>query len=156
MVLLVVQPLLVGGYLPGVPRRSGRYLHRWTGALLVTAVILHVAGLWRTSPSDMIDALLFVSPTLFSPWGGAAMWAIFAAALLAVFRLRGSLRLRAWRLGHSGLVLAAVLASVMHALLIEGTMGPLSKVLLCGVAIAAIAKVLFDLRAWKTLTRPRG
>jgi len=36
----------------------------------------------------MIDALLFTSPTPFSPFGVIAMWAIFAVALLAALRRR--------------------------------------------------------------------
>ena len=34
---------------------------------MAVAVVIHVAGLWITSPPDMIDALLFTSPTPFSP-----------------------------------------------------------------------------------------
>lgn len=69
MSLLLLQPLLAGGLLPGLRGPRGRKLHRRTGALLVSAVILHVAGLWITSPPDVIDALLFRSPTPFSAWG---------------------------------------------------------------------------------------
>ena len=52
-------------------------------AVLVIAVVLHVAGLWVTSPPDVIDALLFVAPTPFSNWGIIAMWALFATGLRA-------------------------------------------------------------------------
>ncbi len=65
--LVLVQPLLMGGYLPGVSAYLGRRAHHWVGAVLVLAIIVHVAGLWITSPPDMIDALLFSSPTPFSP-----------------------------------------------------------------------------------------
>ena len=68
MALMLIQPLLAGGYLPGLPAIRGRFLHRWTGAVLVAAVVGHVAGLWITSPPDVIDALLFRSPTPFSAW----------------------------------------------------------------------------------------
>src|ERR1700742_4249014 len=103
--LMLVQPLLMGGYLPGLSAWRGRRAHRWIGGALVVAVVVHVAGLWITSPPDMIDALLFASPTPFSPWGVTAMWAIFAVALLAIFRRR--LRLRTWRIAH--LLLAVVI-----------------------------------------------
>ena len=64
--LVLVQPLLIGGYLPGLSAIRGRLAHRWIGGALVVAVIIHVGGLWITSPPDVIDALLFASPTSFS------------------------------------------------------------------------------------------
>ena len=87
---MLVQPLLIGGYLPGLSGRIGRRAHHWIGGALVVAVVIHVGGLWITSPPDMIDALLFASPTPFSPFGVIAMWAIFAVALLAAFRRRSA------------------------------------------------------------------
>jgi hypothetical protein len=72
--LVLVQPLLIGGYLPGLSAYRGRRAHHWIGGTLVVAVVIHVAGLWITSPPDMIDALLFTSPTPFSPFGVIAMW----------------------------------------------------------------------------------
>ena len=156
MALLLVQPLLAGGYLPGLPMRRGRQVHRWIGVTLVTAVVAHVAGLWVTSPPDVIDALLFASPTPFSAWGVVAMWALFAAALLAVLRRRLHIRPRVWRLGHSALVAVVVAGSVVHAMLIDGTMGTPSKAALCALALAATIKVLIDLRAWTLLTRRRA
>lgn len=155
MALILVQPLLAGGYLPGLTRWRGRQVHRWIGSMLVAAVVVHVAGLWLTSPPDVIDALLFTSPTPFSAWGVIAMWALFAAALLAVLRGRLRIRARVWRLGHTTLVALVVLGSVVHAMLIEGTMGTMSKAALCALALAAIVKVLIDLRTWTLLTRRR-
>ena len=156
LALLVLQPLLAGGSLPGVPLRRGRQLHRWVGLALVLAVILHVAGLWLTSPPDVIDALLFVSPTPFSAWGVVAMWAIFGAALLALLRRPMRIGVKSWRLGHSALVLIIVLGSTVHAVLIYGTMGTVSKTLLCLLAVGATLKTLKDLRTWALLKRRRG
>lgn len=144
--LMLVQPLLIGGYLPGFSVYRGRRIHRWTGALLVLAVVIHVGGLWITSPPDVIDALLFSSPTPFSNWGVIAMWAVFSVALLASFRHR--LRLRTWRIVHTCLVVVIVLGSTVHAFLIEGTMETISKVALCVLVIAATIKVIADLRVW--------
>lgn len=96
--LVLVQPLLIAGYLPGLSAYRGRRTHYWIGGALVAAVIVYVAGLWITSPPDMIDALLFASPTPFSPWGVIATWAIFAVALLAAFRRKLGLGPRAWRI----------------------------------------------------------
>lgn len=142
--LLLVQPLLIGRYLPALSPQRARQLHRLVGAVLVLMVVIHVGGLWITSPPDVIDALLFASPTPFSIWGVIAMWAVFGAALLAAFRRRLRLRLTTWRTLH--LAFAAVIASggVVHALLIEGTMEALSKIALCICVSAAMIKVMVD------------
>ncbi len=143
--LLLVQPLLIAGYLPGLSPMHARRVHRWIGGALVVAIVVHVAGLWITSPPDMLDAFLFRSPTLFSPFGVVAMWAIFATALLALVRRR--LRLRTWRLTHLSLAAVIVGGSVIHGLLIEGTMETMSKAALCALVVAATVKVGLDLLA---------
>lgn len=146
LALVLAQPLLAGGYLPGLPARPGRRLHRWVGAALVALIAAHVALLWLTSAPDVIDALLFDSPTPFSAWGVIAMWATFAAALLAA--LRGRLRIapKTWRLAHKAFAVVIVIGGVVHALLVEGAMGTVSKVVLCALVVAATAKVMVDLR----------
>ncbi|MEM0949388.1 MAG: ferric reductase-like transmembrane domain-containing protein [Pseudomonadota bacterium] len=154
--LCVLQPLLAGGALPGVSARLGRAVHRWVGLGLLLSVLIHVGGLWLTSPPDVVDALLLRSPTPFSAWGVAAMWALFAAAGLALVRRRLKLTPRAWRLGHIGLVTITVAGTVAHALLIEGTMGPVSKIMLCLVAVAALVKTLIDLRVPALIRRVRS
>ena len=133
--IALAQPLLAAGWLPGLRLWRGRRVHRVLGVVLVAAVIVHVAGLWLTSPPDIEDALLLRSPTPFSVWGVAGMWALFAAALLAIFQRR--LPPLVWRIGHTSLVSIVVLGGVIHAMLIEGTMEPTSKALLCGLTIAA-------------------
>lgn len=147
MSLLLLQPLLAGGLLPGLAGPRGRRLHRWTGAFLVTAVILHVAGLYVTSPPDVIDALLFRSPTPFSAWGVIAMAAVFATALLAVFRRRLLVSPRSWRRAHMVLALVIVIGSVVHALLIEGTMEGWTKAGLCLAVAVVTGKVVVRLKA---------
>jgi predicted ferric reductase len=149
MGLLLLQPLLAQGLLPGLSVLGGRRVHRWSGAVLVALVLLHVIGLWIFSPPDVIDALLFRSPTPFSVWGVIAMWAIFAAALLAVFRR--ALRPRLWRLGHATLVGIAVTGSVLHAVQIDGTMESVSKWVLCGAVLAATGLALSRIKL-----RPRA
>ncbi len=139
MSLLLVQPLLARARLPGLNVRQSRTVHRATGAALVAGVVVHVTGLWVTSPPDVVDALLFRSPTPFSAWGVIAMWAVFAAAMLAVFRRR--LRPRLWRAAHLGMALVIVTGTVVHALQIEGTMETVSKVALCALVIAATISV---------------
>ena len=144
LALLLLQPLLAAGLLPGVSVLHGRRIHRVTGILLVLAVVLHVAGLWITSPPDVIDALMFRSPTPFSAYGVVAMWAVFASALLAILRRR--MRPRLWRLGHGTLAGLIVVGTILHALLIDGTMETVSKTILCAAIALATLKVLSTLK----------
>jgi predicted ferric reductase len=140
--LVLVQPLLIAGYLPGLSAYRGRRAHHWIGGALVLAVVIHVGGLWITSPPDMIDALTFTSPTPFSPFGVIAMWAIFAVAFLAALRRR--LGLRTWRIAHMTLAVVIVVGSVVHGMLIEGTMEMMSKAALCALVLAAAIRVMVD------------
>lgn len=149
LALLLLQPLLAAGLLPGV---RGRVIHRWTGAALVLCVVTHVAGLWITSPPDVVDALLLVSPTPFSLWGVIAMWAVFATAVLALLRAR--MRIRNWRRAHIALAVVIVAGTVLHSLLIDGTMETVSKAALCAAVLAATLKVGLD-RRW-LFRRARG
>jgi predicted ferric reductase len=152
--LVLVQHLLIGGYLPGLPAYRGRRAHHWIGGALVVAVVIHVGGLWIASPPDLIDALLFTSPTPFSPFGVIAMWAIFAVALLAALRRR--LRLRTWRIAHMSLAAIIVVGSVVHGMLIEGTMETVSKATLCALVLAATIKVMVDLWPLRKRATSRG
>lgn len=153
--LMLIQPLLIGGYLPGLSPNLGRHLHRWIGGLLVLSVAIHVGGLWTASPPEVIDALLFVSPTPFSDWGVIAMWAVFATALLAALRRRLRIHPRTWRSVHSFLAVVIVAGSVVHGMLVEGAMETVSKVALCVLVLVATMKVLIDLRVWARRTTPR-
>ena len=152
---LLIQPVLIGGYLPGLSGPRCRRVHRRVGGVLVAAVVIHVAALWITSPPDVIDVLLFASPTPFSVWGVIAMWAVFAAALLAALRQRLSLQVRTWRLCHTALVVVVVLGSVVHAMLIEGTMEIVSKAALCALVLLATIKTVIYRRAWASRAASR-
>src|ERR1044072_7626635 len=154
--LMLVQPLLIGGYLPGLSAYRGRRVHHWIGGALVLAVVVHVAGLWFTSPPDMIDALTFTSPTPFSPFGVVAMWAIFAVALLALLRRRLGLGPQTWRIAHMSLAVIIVAGSVVHAMLVERTMETVSKAALCALVVGAAVKIMADLRVWRKRARSRG
>ena len=155
LALLLVQPLLIGGLLTGLSAHRARKVHRVVGATLVVAVLVHVGGLWITSPPDVVDALLFASPTPFSNWGVIAMWAVFGLALLAGFRRKMQLSLRNWRIAHALLAVVIVPATIVHALLIEGTMETASKVVLCVVVLAATIKVILDLAFRISRSMPR-
>ena len=154
--LMLVQPLLIAGHLPGLSAYRGRRVHHWIGGALAAAVVIHVGGLWITSPPDMIDALLFASPTPFSPFGVIAMWAIFAVALLAALRRRLGLRPRTWRIAHMLLAIVIVAGSVVHGMLIEGAMETVSKAALCALVVAAAIKVMVDLQVWRKRRTLRG
>jgi hypothetical protein len=119
------------------------------------AVVLHVGGLWITSPPDMADALLYSSPTPFSPWGVTAMWAIFIVALVAALRRRWGLTPRTWRIVHLSLAVVIVIGGVVHAMLVEGTMETMSKAALCVLVVAAALKVMAD-RVWRKRAASHG
>ena len=150
LALLLFQPLLAIGALPRVGLLTGRRVHRWLGAALTIFIVLHVAGLWVASPPDVIDALLFRSPTSFSLWGVIAMWAVFGTAFFASLRRILRIHPRIWGRVHSALALVIVGGTIAHALLIEGTMESISKVFLC--ACVGIA-TLFALH--KALRKPQ-
>ena len=80
--LMFLQPLLAGRALPGLSAIQHRVSHRSIGIAITLLVVLHVLGLWITSPPDVIDALLFVSATPFSVWGVIAMWSVLITACL--------------------------------------------------------------------------
>ncbi len=147
LALLLFQPLLAATALPGLKVSSQRALHKVTGGVLLLALGVHVIGLWLTSAPDVIDALLFVSPTPFSAWGVVAMWAICAAAGMALIRRRRVITPRTWQRVHAGLGTVVVLGTVVHALLIDGTMELLTKVGLCAAVLAAQAWALY--RVWR-------
>ena len=116
-------------------------------------VLAHVIGLWITSPPDVIDVLLFRSPTPFSVWGVLAMWAVFAVALIVALRRRLAWRPMTWRRVHASLALVIVVGTVVHALQIEGTMELFTKLGLCVLVLLATVKVIFDLQLWTKRTR---
>ena len=99
----------------------------------------------------MVDVLLLRSPTPFSLWGVAAMWALFAAGLVAALRRRFSLGV--WRVVHTALVVIVVTGTVVHALLIDGAMETVSKWALAVMLGVATLKTISVLRCWRTLRR---
>ena len=153
LAVLLVQPLLAAGLLPRLPIQLGRVVHRWSGLVLLLAIAAHVVGLWITSPPDMIDALTFRAPTLFSVFGVVGMWALLAAALLAAIRKKRWLRPQVWRFSHVFAASAIVAASVSHAMLIEGTMGALSKAALCAAVLCALIWTVWQVKPWRGVRR---
>ena len=81
------------------------------------------------------------------------MWAAFAAALLALLRRR--IGLRVWRPAHFGLVTVVVAGTVVHALLIDGTMEAISKAALAVACLAALGAALLRLKPWLILVKRR-
>lgn len=153
--MLFLQPLLAAGYMPGLRGPRGRRVHARLGAVLVLCVVLHVGGLFVTSPPDTLDALLLVSPTPFSVYGVTALWGIVITALLVGFRRRLRLAPQLWRWLHNGLAFVVVVATVIHAVQIEGAMGNVSKALLCIAVLLATAASLLDLRVLRPILQSR-
>lgn len=147
MEVLLLQPLLAGRSLPGLSPRLSRRLHAAGGALLVAAVAVHVGGLAVTSPPDVVDALLLRAPTAFSVFGVVALWGVVATAVLALAR-RG-LSAAAWRIAHLSLAAVIATGSAIHAILIDGTMGTVTKIALCVLVAAATMRV--TVRFWPRL-----
>jgi hypothetical protein len=77
------------------------------------------------------------------------MWAIFAVALLAGLRRRLGLRQPTFRIAHMLLAVIIVVGTVVHGMLIEGTMETVSKAALCALVLAAAIKVMADRRVWR-------
>lgn len=146
--LLLLQPMLAGGFLPGLSSLQRIRFHRWVGATLTVSLFIHLVGLWVTSPPDVVDALLFVSATPFSIWGVIAMWSVLATVLLVLYRRKLRLSSRVWRLIHQCLAVVTVVGSVVHALMVEGTMEMLSKVVLCLCVVVATGCAIWH-RAFK-------
>jgi len=149
LALMLVQPLLAAGYLPGIGSLRGRGWHRWLGYALLLGAVLHVGELFVTSPPDTLDALLLVAPTSFSVYGVIAFWCLVATALLVAVRRR--IRPVLWWHLHNGLALILALATVIHALQIDGAMELFSKAVLCIAVLVASWVALFDLRVRRPL-----
>lgn len=146
LLLFLLQPLLAGGHIPGLRPRTARIWHRATGSVIVLAVVAHVGGLYLTSPPDTFDALLLVSPTPFSLYGVVALWGMIITAILVMLRRRLPLRFLHWAVLHNVLAVIIVTSTVVHALLIEGTMGPVSKSITCLAVVGTTLWVVWDMR----------
>lgn len=143
LALLLVQPLLAAGFLPGISRLLGRQWHRWIGTAIVLAILLHVGGLYWASPDDIADALLLVAPTPFAVYGVIGLWCSILTALLVAARARLPLRYSAWRLLHNALAVLIIVPSLVHAVLIEGAMEPISKLALAALVLVATVFALY-------------
>jgi DMSO/TMAO reductase YedYZ heme-binding membrane subunit len=68
--------------------------------------------------------------------------------LVAVLRRRLRWRPKTWQKIHSTLALGVVMGGAAHAFLIEGTMEPVTKAILCVAAVVVTLKAIRDLRIW--------
>jgi len=155
LALFLIQPLLAAGYVPGLHPSVARRLHRAIGGVIAVGVLLHVGGLYITSPPDALDALLLVSPTPFSVYGVIALWGMMLTVLIVALRRRLRLRPVVWNTIHNGLALVVVIATIVHALQIEGTMEPVSKWVLSGAVLVVTTATIAYLRMIKPLLRRR-
>ena len=149
LTLLLLQPLAASSQLPGVKFNVARRIHLILGTSIIAFVLMHIAGLWVTSPPDMVDALLFRSPTPFSVWGVIAMWALLAVGLMAGYRKRWTFGPAGWRVLHGILVTITVLGSVVHAILVEGAMEPVTKLVLCVSVLITLGIAMVARKTWR-------
>src|SRR4051794_41937733 len=70
--LLLVQPLLIAGYLPGLSAYRARRAHHWTGGVLVTAGGVPGGGAWGAKPPGKLHPPPFPSPAPVFPLRGVA------------------------------------------------------------------------------------
>jgi len=154
--LLLIQPLLAAGYLPGLSPTQARRWHRWVGSTLALAVVIHIGGLYLTSPPDTLDALILASPTPFSVYGVIGLWSLVLTVVLVAARSKLGLRPPLWRVFHTILASVVVVSSVVHALLIEGTMGTTSKIILCAAVLIVTAATMINLRVVRPLLQNRS
>jgi predicted ferric reductase len=155
LALFLVQPLLAAGYLPGPSVLAERRWHRWLGTMIVVTVGLHIGGLYLSSPEDITDALLLVAPTPFSVYGVIGLCGVVLTAILVAVKSSAGLRYASWRILHNALAVVVVVSSIVHALLIEGAMGAVSKLILCGLILAATIFVLFRVHVTKASVKDR-
>lgn len=153
LTLLLVQPLLVIGYLNGVSLTRQRRWHLWSGALLVFSVALHISALYITSPDDITDALLLRSATPFSVYGVIGSWGVVLIVILVVLRARIKIPAKLWKAIHAIFAAIVVVASVVHALWIQGAMGTASKWVLCGTILIATGYAVHRLEILQSVFR---
>lgn len=142
--LILLQPLFISGDLPTTTPRQARKYHRMIGIGIVFFIVVHVAGLYWVSPMDVMDVLLFRSPTPFGLWGAIGFYALFALSLVLLFK--GRLSLKTWQQAHLTLAALIAITSILHAIQIEGTMETVSKWLVSLFILGAIARLLWFVR----------
>ena len=153
--LLLVQPLLAIGYLTGVSLGRQRRWHLCSGTLLVVSIALHIGALYVTSPDDMTDALFLRSATPFSIYGVIALWGVLLIALLVAFRSKIKIPIKKWKTLHAVIAAIVVVASIIHALWIQGAMGTVSKWVLCGTIVLATGYAVVHLETLQAIFRKR-
>ena len=107
-------------------------------------LIVDIVALYLTSPADIADALLLRSATPFSIYGVVGFGGVLLIAALVLFRSK--IPTGHWKTIHVIIALIVVLASVIHALWIQGTMGLVSMWLLCGVILLCTMYAVIKLK----------
>lgn len=153
--LLLIQPLLAANYLPGLHLARARKWHHWVGIAIILCVAGHIGGLYLTSPPDTLDALLLVAATPFSVYGVVAMWGILLTAILVLLRRKLGIGYAPWRMIHNALALVVVIATVIHAVQIEGAMGTISKWTLSIAVLLMTLATVFHLRVIRPISSRR-
>jgi predicted ferric reductase len=103
----------------------------------------------------MTDALLLRSATPFSIYGVIALWGVLLIALLVAFRSKIKIPIKKWKTLHAVIAAIVVVASIIHALWIQGAMGTMSKWVLCGTIVFATGYAVVHLETLQAIFRKR-
>ena len=145
LVLLLIQPVLATAVLKGISPVQQRRWHLRTGILLVISLLVHIGALYLTSPDDMTDALLLRSATPFSVYGVIGLWGILLTATLVTVKSRLKISSKVWKGLHVSLAVIVAIASIVHALWIQGAMGVVSKWVLSAAIVVATGYAIYKL-----------
>ena len=115
--------------------RLARVILIW--ASLAAAICVPIAAAAASPLLKWRDAIYIV----------AGFAGIVALGLLLVQPFRRRLGLRTFRMAHMSLAVVIVVGSVIHGMLVEGTMETMSKATLCALVLVAATKVMADLWA---------
>lgn len=146
LALLLIQPLLAAGYLPGLSPVQARRWHRRAGVGDRAVRGDPCRRPVRDQPArhDRRAVAGRADPVLGLRGGGDVE--PLPGRRLVPLRRRTRLGPRGWSLLHNLLALVVVVATALHAVQIEGAMEPVSKTALCGLVLIATAAALIDVR----------
>lgn len=139
--LLVIQVLLPTPWLRGIIIGDDSRVHRLLGIAIAVIVIVHVGGLYVTSPDDIADALVLQAPT-YSRLGVLSAWCLALSLGLALARRKLALTYSDWQIVHAFLAVVVVTTAVAHTVMIRGTLDGPVEVLLCGAAVIAVSAAI--------------
>jgi hypothetical protein len=131
---IAVQPLFAAAG----PR--GRRVHRATGTVIVTLVLLHVGLLFVLAPDDALFAMSPDGPTR-ARMALIATCALLVAAVLGAAGPASRLSRTTWRVLHAYLAAVVIVLGVGHAVLTDGALEGAGTPLLLGLGALGVAGI---------------